>query len=70
MTISATPLFEDGQHLRKQRLVVLQVCVDDRDIGRGRCEHGFGAGRGQAAAAQALHAADARIEPCLLANPV
>ena len=35
------PAFEHRQHLGQQRLVVLQIGVDDRDVGRRGGEHSF-----------------------------
>ena len=70
MTTSVIALAKYRQHLREQLLIVLQVGVDDRDVGRGRGEHRFGAGRGEAAAAEPLHAAHAAVEPRLLAHAV
>ena len=38
---------QQGQHLRQLRLVVLQVGIDHRGVGRARCEDSLDAGAGQ-----------------------
>ena len=45
---------------------MLQVGVYNRDVGRGGGEHRFGASGGQAAAAEPLQAAHARVEQTIL----
>ena len=50
------------QHGRQQALVVLQVAVHHRQIGRTAREHAFDAGRRQAAAADPLQTAHARVD--------
>ena len=58
------------EHARQKRFVMLEVGVDDGDIGRGRSEHRFGAGGGQTTAAKPLHAAHTAITPGQFAHAV
>src|SRR5215469_11501521 len=52
---------DGAEHLRQHRFVVLQVGIDDRQIRCAAREHAFDDRGSQAAAADALDAADARI---------
>ena len=53
--------FDQAEHLRQLRFVMLQVAVDHRRAGRAGGQHAFDAGAGQAAAADPPDAAHARI---------
>ena len=57
----ATAAAQAIEHGDEQTLVVLQIGVHDRDIARLACQHAFEAGAGEAAAADAAHAADAAV---------
>ena len=55
-------LFFDGaEHSRERRLVMLEVGIDDRQVWRAARKHSFDDRSKQAAAADPLDTADARI---------
>ena len=62
--------FQDRQHLRQQLLVVLHVGIHDGDIGCGRCQGPFDAGRREAPPPNALQAAHSPVAPADLADPL
>jgi hypothetical protein len=55
--------FQLVKHVRQNLLIMLEVRIHDGEERRGCTEHSLNAGRGQAAAIDALNDADPRISP-------
>jgi hypothetical protein len=64
------PDFDLLEHARQQHLVMLQVAIHHREIGRAARQHALDAGRTEPASAKALPATDTALRPRQLAHHV